>query len=88
MATTEPTTVAKDNILETTSDDGRILIKIMELVFVPISPALVRKIPGDTNQHGICDIGSTIKEGVTVFTVTIRLLMCLESMEQLLVTST
>jgi hypothetical protein len=71
----------KDNILAVTDDDGRILIKIVEMAFVPISPALAHEMPDDTNQHGIRDIGSTLKQGFTVFATTIRLMAKSDPME-------
>ena len=62
-------------------DDGRILVKIVELVFVPISPVLAPEMPGDTNQHGIRDIGHTLKLGFTAFAAAIRLMAKAEPME-------
>ncbi len=56
------TTAAKSDIMATAGDDVRILGKIVELAFVPISTALAREMPGDSNHHGIRDIGDTLKQ--------------------------
>ncbi len=53
----------------------------MELVFVPISTGLAREIPGDSNHHGIRDIGDALKQGFTVFTIAIRLMVKTDPME-------
>jgi hypothetical protein len=57
------------------------LVKIVELVFVPISTGLAREIPGDSNHHGIRDIGDALKQGFTVFTIAIRLMVKTDPME-------
>jgi hypothetical protein len=62
-------------------DDGRILGKIVELAFVPISTALTREIPGDSNHHGIRDIGDTLKQGFTALAAAIRLMTEADPME-------
>ena len=78
----DTTTTAKENILPAAGDDGRILVKIVELVFVPISPVLTPEMPGDTNQHGIHDIGSTVKLGFTTFATDIRLMTKADPMDR------
>ncbi len=55
------TTVAKSDIMAAAGDDGRILRKIVELAFVPISTALTREMTVDSNHHVIRDIGDTLK---------------------------
>jgi hypothetical protein len=47
------TTTVKSDIMSATGDDGRILVKIVDLVFVPISTTLTREMSGDSNNHGI-----------------------------------
>jgi hypothetical protein len=71
----------KQNDLVATGDDGRILGKIVELAFVPISTALTREMPGDSNHHGIRDIGDTVKQGFTSLAATIRLMAKADPME-------
>jgi hypothetical protein len=78
---TATTTAAKSDIMAAVGDDGRILGKIVQLAFVPISTALSREIPGDSNHHGIRDIGDTLKQGFTVLTSAIRLMVKTDPME-------
>jgi hypothetical protein len=61
------TTAVKSDIMATAGDDSRILDKIVELTFVPISTALAREMTGDSNHHDIRDIGDTLNQGFTVF---------------------
>jgi hypothetical protein len=75
------TTAAKSDIMAAAGDDGRILGKIVELAFVPISTALAREIPGDSNHHGIRDIGDTLRQGFTALAAAIRLMAKADSME-------
>jgi hypothetical protein len=75
------TTAAKSNIMTAAGDNGRILGKIVELAFVPISTALAREMPGDSNHHGIRDIGDTLKQGFTALTAAIRLMAKADPME-------
>jgi hypothetical protein len=42
--------------MEAAGDDGRILSKIIEVVFVPLSPALASSLSGDVNEFGIHDV--------------------------------
>jgi len=44
---------AKDGIMAAAADDGRILSKIIEVAFVPVSPALAHALSGDVNEFGI-----------------------------------
>jgi hypothetical protein len=67
--------------MATTGDDGRILDKIVELAFVPISTTLARKMPDDSNHHGIRDIGDTLKQGFTELAAVIRLMTKADPME-------
>jgi hypothetical protein len=53
----DTTTDAKSDIMTTAGDDVRILAKIVELSFVPISTTLAREMSGDSIHHGIRDIG-------------------------------
>jgi hypothetical protein len=62
-------------------DDGRILGKIVELAFVPISTALVREMTGNSNHHVIRDIGDTLKQGFTALVNDIRLMFKGDPME-------
>ncbi len=68
------TAETKADIMAASGDDGRVLGKIVELAFVPISTALAREMLGDSNHHGIRDIGHTLKQGFIVFTAAVRLI--------------
>ena len=68
------TAEAKADIMAASGDDGRVLGKIVELAFVPISTALAREMLGDSNHHGIRDIGHTLQQGFTAFTAAVRLM--------------
>ena len=45
----------KTLITTTDGDDGQILTKIVETVFVPTSEAFPRQMSGDTCQYAACD---------------------------------
>ena len=45
------TTAVKSDIMTVAGDDDRILGKIVELTFVPITTALAREMPHDSNHH-------------------------------------
>ena len=62
-------------------DDVRISDKIVELAVVPISTVMAREMRGDSNHHGIRNIGDTLKQGFTVFTAAIRLMVKTDPME-------
>jgi hypothetical protein len=46
--------------MSVSTDDDRILVKIVELTFVAISTGLTRDMSGDSNQHGIRDLGEPL----------------------------
>ncbi len=75
------TTAAKSDIMPVAGDDDRILGKIVELAVVPISTALAREMPGDSNHHVIRDIGDTLRQGFTALTAVIRLMVKVDPME-------
>ncbi len=74
-------TPLKHTDLVAAGDDDRILGKIVELAFVPISPALTREMPDDSNHHGFLDIGDTLKQGFTSHAAVIRLMTKADPME-------
>ncbi len=78
---TEETESAKEDIMTTAGDDGRILAKIIEVAFVPISPELAHQITGDVNQYVIRDVGKTLNQGFAVFATAIRLMTKTDIME-------
>jgi hypothetical protein len=77
----EETEAAKEGIMTVAGDDGRILAKIIEVAFVPISPALAHQITGDVNQYVIRDVGKALNQGFTAFTAAIRLMAKADIME-------
>ncbi len=66
--------IEREGIMTATGDDGRILAKIIEVAFVPISPALAHQITGDVNQYVIRDVGKTLNQGFAAFAAPIRLM--------------
>jgi hypothetical protein len=75
------TEAAKEGIMAAAGDDGRILAKIIEVAFVPISPALAHQITGDVNQYGIRDVGKALNQGFAAFAAAIRLMAKADIME-------
>ncbi len=75
------TETAKEGIMAATGDDGRILAKIIEVAFVPISPALTHQITGDVNQYVIRDVGKALNQGFAAFAAAIRLMTKADIME-------
>ena len=65
---------AKEAIMAAAGDDGRILSKIIEVVFVPISPALASSLSGDVNEFGIHDVGQALPQGFAAFATAIRIM--------------
>ena len=78
---TAETETVKQGIMAAVGDDGRILAKIIEVAFVPISPALAREIAGDTNQYGIRDVGKALNQGFAAFATAVRLMAKADIME-------
>ena len=71
----------KSDIITDVGEDGRFLVKIVELIFVPISTTLTREMSDDSNHHDIRDIGDTLKQGFTTFVTVIRLMTKVDPME-------
>jgi hypothetical protein len=55
-----------------TGDDGGILVKIVEVAFVPESQALAKQMSGDESFHGVKQIGNKLDIGFTCFTLAVR----------------
>jgi hypothetical protein len=56
-----------------TGDDGDILVKIVEVAFVPESEALAKQMSGDERFHGAKEIGDKLAMGFTCFTLAVRI---------------
>jgi hypothetical protein len=75
------TTTVKSDIMTAAGDDGRILGKIVELAFVPISTVLTGEMSDDSNHYVIRDSGDTLKQGFTTLVVVNRLMVKVDPME-------
>jgi hypothetical protein len=75
------TETAKEGIMVAAGDDGRILAKIIEVAFVPISPVVTHQITGDVNQYVIRDVGKALNQGFAAFAAAIRLMAKADIME-------
>jgi hypothetical protein len=65
---------ARDGIMAAAGDDGRILYKIIEVAFVPVSPSLVHTLSGDVNEFGVRDVGQALHQGFAAFATAVRLM--------------
>jgi hypothetical protein len=66
------TEVERKLMQEATGDDGDILVKIVEVAFVPENKALAKQMSGDERFHGE-EIGDKLALGFTCFTLAVRI---------------